>query len=206
MKANVALSIPGLLGIHQGSGVVVQMDIARAVILTNRHVVEPAMESESTLPSGPIQLLFWDGTQRVRQAVWIGPDEIDLALVTCADPPDSAIVAQVDPQRPIALGADVFTVGNPHDLSWTYSTGVISAMRPQYTGATTIMLIQTQTPLNPGNSGGGLYDTEGFLLGIATLAGDKSVSEGIGFAISIRTIVRAFAATQWDDLFAEREP
>ena len=46
-------------------------------------------------------------------------------------------------------------------------------------------VIQTQAAINPGNSGGGLYDQDGYLIGINTWTADKSVSEGIGFAIAL---------------------
>jgi len=52
-----------------------------------------------------------------------------------------------------------------------------------------IPLIQMQTPLNPGNSGGGLYDKEGFLIGINTWIYSKSVSEGLNFSIAMDGIL-----------------
>lgn len=50
-------------------------------------------------------------------------------------------------------------------------------------------VIQTQASINPGNSGGGLYDHDGYLLGINTWTTDKSLSEGIGFAISLDSLL-----------------
>ena len=50
-------------------------------------------------------------------------------------------------------------------------------------------VIQTQTPLNPGNSGGGLFTNDGFLVGINTWTNDKKISEGLGFAISLATLL-----------------
>jgi S1-C subfamily serine protease len=50
-------------------------------------------------------------------------------------------------------------------------------------------MIQAQLPLNPGNSGGGLYDEAGVLIGINTLTTAKHTSEGIGFAIAIFDLI-----------------
>ena len=51
-------------------------------------------------------------------------------------------------------------------------------------------MIQTTAPINSGNSGGGLYDKDGAVVGINTWTEDKQVSEGIGFAISFENLLR----------------
>jgi S1-C subfamily serine protease len=51
-------------------------------------------------------------------------------------------------------------------------------------------VIQTTAPINSGNSGGGLYSKEGFVIGINTWTEDKQVSEGIGFAIALDCLIR----------------
>ena len=86
------------------------------------------------------------------------------------------------------VGETVFAIGNPHDLGWTHTQGVISQFRTRTYDSRRIRVIQTQAAINPGNSGGGLYDTEGYCLGINTWTADKSISEGIGFAIALDTL------------------
>ena len=49
-------------------------------------------------------------------------------------------------------------------------------------------MIQTDAALNPGNSGGGLYDKSGTLIGINTWTNDKRFSEGLGFAIALDSL------------------
>ena len=78
---------------------------------------------------------------------------------------------------------------NPHRLGWTHTRGVISQLRLQHLDGHDVRIIQTQTALNPGNSGGGLFDREGYLLGINTWTNDRRVSEGLNFAIALETLL-----------------
>jgi serine protease Do len=57
-------------------------------------------------------------------------------------------------------------------------------------GGEELRIVQTNTAINPGNSGGGLYDKEGYLLGINTLTADKSIAEGLSFAIALDTLLK----------------
>ena len=86
------------------------------------------------------------------------------------------------------VGETVFAIGNPHQLGWTQTQGVISQFRTRTIDDRRIRVIQTQAAINQGNSGGGLYDQEGYCLGINTWTADKRVSEGIGFAIALDTL------------------
>jgi S1-C subfamily serine protease len=87
------------------------------------------------------------------------------------------------------VGETVFAIGNPYQLGWTHTQGVISQMRSQDFDTHRVRVIQMQAAINPGNSGGGLYDSDGYLLGINTWTADKSVSEGIGFAIALDSLL-----------------
>ena len=68
-------------------------------------------------------------------------------------------------------------IGNPHNLGWSHTQGVISQMRTQRIESRQVHVIQTQAAVNPGNSGGGLFDQEGYLLGINAWTADKSISD-----------------------------
>src|SRR5262245_58921298 len=119
----------------------------------------------------------------------MAPGEIDLALVRA--PSAESSLAQAAPWqqgRPMRVGERVFAIGNPHHLGWTHTQGVISQFRTRTYDARRIRVIQTQAAINPGNSGGGLYDEEGYCLGINTWTADKSISEGIGFAVALDTL------------------
>ncbi len=123
------------------------------------------------------------------RVVWIAPDEIDLALVRVDADGTGAQAVQWDRNAEPMIGGEVFTIGNPQHLDWTLTGGRISQFRLQNRGARQIHIIQTDAPLNPGNSGGGLYDKSGKLIGINTWTNDKRFSEGIGFAIDLRSLL-----------------
>ncbi len=199
MRANVLIerahgwSFLGGKGI--GSGVILRIDAGEALFVTNRHVVDDGHASDY---DGGAERLAKLGTVTVHilgqpptegRVVWMAPGHIDLALVRV--PCSSASMAQAAPWqrgRPMRVGETVFAIGNPHDLGWTHTQGVISQFRNMVFDARRVKVIQTQASINPGNSGGGLYDTDGYCLGINTWTHDKSVSEGIGFAITLDTL------------------
>ncbi|NQT40981.1 MAG: trypsin-like serine protease, partial [Planctomycetes bacterium] len=74
-------------------------------------------------------------------------------------------------------------------LGWTHTQGAISQFRIQGHGLRRIRVIQTSTAINQGNSGGGLYDAQGDLIGINTWTQDKRVSEGLNFAIALSSLL-----------------
>jgi serine protease Do len=93
-------------------------------------------------------------------------------------------------------GDKVFVVGNPLGLDWTYTQGVISATRKAFVDGEAISIIQTQAPVNTGNSGGGLYLSDGTLIGVITWARPKRISEGIGLAISYVDFLRLYRSSK----------
>jgi S1-C subfamily serine protease len=121
---------------------------------------------------------------------WVGPPGVDLAIVTVPCGSREVRAAKYPADHPPRLGDQAFAVGNPHALGWSLSPGVISQVRSWHPGAQELTVIQTTAPINSGNSGGGLYDKEGSVVGINTWTEDKQVSEGIGFAISFDNLMR----------------
>jgi S1-C subfamily serine protease len=171
-------------GNGNGSGVVYRAD---GLIITNNHVVaEP----------GGIEVVFADG--RSSPAEIVGQDEVnDLAVVK----------VERDDLRPIELGSTrsprvgdlAIAVGSPFGLDATVTVGVISALgrgihAGNGTGTDTVYLpevLQTDAPMNPGNSGGALVDGRGRLIGInsAILTSGQAANGGVGFAIPVDTVV-----------------
>jgi hypothetical protein len=183
-----------LAGQGIGSGVIMQIENGAALILTNRHVVDPNFGEESAapkpaLPDGRLQVKLIGQSAHPGQVVWIAPDGIDLALLRVDIDGDGARAARWSDDTELMVGSEVFTIGNPQHLDWTHTRGSISQLRLQRRGDRQIHVIQTDAPLNPGNSGGGLYDKSGTLIGINTWTNDKRFSEGIGFAIALKSLL-----------------
>ncbi|MFH0821479.1 MAG: trypsin-like peptidase domain-containing protein [Pseudomonadota bacterium] len=170
-----------------GSGVVVGSWEGGCSILTARHLVDPGYpldSGERDHADVVIAASFYDETVHQAMIQWVAPNGADLALLT-AEKDCSAFAVPVSSSRGrVTIGERVFTVGNPHDLAWSYTEGVVSAIRETRAGKLKLAVIQTQTPVNPGSSGGGLYSVEGALLGIVVWTRHKAMAEGMSFALA----------------------
>lgn len=194
MKANVLIERREGFGFSVGSGVILALDHGDAVIVTNRHVVDPRFASgksgSDVSALGLLDVKTIGQQTRSGRVVWLAPDGVDLALVRVPCPSVGTVEAAAWQRGHSArVGETVFAIGNPQRLGWTHTQGVISQFRLQGVGGREVRLIQTQAAINPGNSGGGLYDQEGYLLGINTWTSDKRVGEGISFAIALDSLL-----------------
>ncbi len=154
-----------------GSGVVVD---ANGYILTNNHVVEGAQK---------LRVEFNDG--RAVDAKLVGTDKpSDLAVlkVELSDLP----VVPIGNSDTARVGDVVFAVGNPLGIGQTVTMGIVSA-KGRVTGSgdgSFEDFIQTDAPINQGNSGGALINTRGELIGInAQILSPVGYNIGIGFSI-----------------------
>ncbi len=173
--------------ISQGSGVVIREG---GYVLTNNHVIEGGSS---------FKVLLSDG-EKV-EAELVGADEsMDLAVLKI-DPAyaDQLIPVEVGSTSDLVVGSTVIAIGNPggEDLANTVTQGIVSALERSSVaaqGATrSIAYIQHDAAINSGNSGGGLFNYKGQLVGINTLkyAGSAYSSvtfEGLGFAIPAETV------------------
>jgi S1-C subfamily serine protease len=198
VRANVLIETRegGLLGGNGvGSGVILRIDGDTALIATNRHVVDPhfaadeGQAGDGKRADNRLQVKLIGQMSQPGRVVWTAPDGIDLALVAVAVVGEGAEAAAWEADRELTVGDDVFTIGNPQQLGWSHTRGSISQLRLQHRGLHTIRIIQTDAALNPGNSGGGLYDKEGTLIGLNTWIRDKRFSEGLGFAIAFSSLL-----------------
>ena len=158
-----------------GSGVIVD---EAGHIVTNHHVIANA---ES------IQVQLADG--RVADAHIVGRDpDTDLAVLKInLSPLPIAVFGRSDQLK---VGDVVLAIGNPIGLSQTVTHGIVSATSRQQLGIAPLEdFIQTDAPINFGNSGGALVDSSGALIGINTAIVAKSLGvEGIGFAIPVNMV------------------
>ncbi|WP_444664783.1 S1C family serine protease [Cellulomonas sp. CW35] len=174
-------------GTALGSGVVIDDE---GHIVTNNHVVAGAQ-------GGEVQVTLTDG--RIFTAKVVGTDPTtDLAVVKLVDPPSDLEPAALGDSSQVRVGAAVMAVGNPLGLQNTVTTGIVSAVdRPVSTQsedgsqATVTNAIQVDASVNPGNSGGPLFDAQGRVIGINSsiaTTSQQSGSIGLGFAIPVNLV------------------
>lgn len=155
-----------------GSGVIVD---GSGHIVTNYHVIANA---------GAIRVQVADGRVATPQVVGVDPDT-DLAVLKI-DLSNLPVITFGRSDQ-LRVGDVVLAIGDPLGLSQTVTHGIVSATaRGQLGIATFEDFIQTDAPINFGNSGGALVDSSGALVGINTAIVAKSLGvEGIGFAIPV---------------------
>ena len=158
-----------------GSGVIVDES---GHIVTNHHVIANADSVRVQLADG-----------RIADAHIVGRDpDTDLAVLKINLTP--LPVASFGRSDQLKVGDVVLAIGNPIGLSQTVTHGIVSATSRQQLGIAPLEdFIQTDAPINFGNSGGALVDSSGALIGINTAIVAKNLGvEGIGFAIPVNMV------------------
>lgn len=165
-----------------GSGVIIRPE---GIILTNNHVIGQAVEVEVTLA---------DKSQFPAKVLGRDPGS-DLAVIKI-DPKGKKLVAiDFSSWDGLAVGQKTLAIGNPFGLGGSLTVGIISSLgrdiRSSPESPIIKDVIQTDAAINPGNSGGPLLDSAGKIIGINTqIYSQSGGSEGIGFAISVKTLKR----------------
>ena len=160
-----------------GSGVIIHAD---GVIVTNNHVVEGLDTIYVRLTNGNTYKATVRGTD----------EECDVAVIKI-EPKETLTVATLGYSGALALGERVIAIGNPlGELGGTVTDGIISAtQRAIQVDGNTMTLIQTNAAINSGNSGGGLFNMAGELIGVVNSKIAAEGVEGLGFAIPIDTAI-----------------
>ena len=169
----------------EGSGIIISKD---GYILTNNHIVNTSSNStyyEVGKANKVIVTLYNDETEY--EGTIVGTDEqTDLAVIKI-DKTDLA-AATLGNSDNVQVGEFAMAIGNPLGMQSSVSSGMISAVnRKVTTDGNTYTLIQTDTAINSGNSGGALVNSKGEVIGINTLKMSGSGIEGMGFAIPINS-------------------
>lgn len=81
----------------------------------------------------------------------------------------------------LVVGQDVYALGSPQGLELTLSAGLVAGLRRD--GAERLTMIQTSAPISPGSSGGGLFDTQGRLVGVTTMVSAARDAQNLNFAV-----------------------
>jgi S1-C subfamily serine protease len=170
----------------QGSGFVVSSD---GYILTSSHVITNAGGGGKTSVAGHIYVEFSD-RDRVPAHV-VGWDLFDDVGLLKVDPAAHALSpVPLGDSAKVVVGEPVAAIGSPFGKEDSLAVGVVSAAHRSIDALTSNYVvpdaIQTDTPINHGNSGGPLFDARGRVIGInAQIRTDSGTSEGVGFAIPI---------------------
>jgi serine protease Do len=176
-----------------GSGVILDPD---GYIVTNAHVVKGAERIEVLLtradgdkaqPASATQQAFLAATL-------VGLSEyFDLALLKVEA--TGLATLQFADFRQFRQGQLVLAVGSPLGLDNSVTMGVISSVARQARPDSPLVFVQTDAPVNPGNSGGALVDIEGRLVGINTLMiSQTGGNEGMGFALPAPIVKLAYTS------------
>ena len=166
-------------GTSAGSGVIYGTDGNVTYIVTNFHVIENATS---------FKVILYDGIIIEDVQLVGGDDEEDIAvLMLKGSNYKLATLREITEDSTIKLGETVFAIGNPlGKLGGSVTKGIISCLNREISIDNKVMnLMQTDVAINSGNSGGGLFDINGRLIGIVNAKVSATGVEGIAFAISI---------------------
>ena len=184
----------GLDGTAQGSGFVVDRG---GVILTNAHVITNAAEARTNVQGArAVYVEFPDGERIGGRVVgWDLFSDVGVIRVTPADHPLSPV--PLGDSARVVVGEPVAAIGSPFGKQSSLTVGVVSATGRSIDslaagGFAVSNAIQTDAPINRGNSGGPLFDADGRVIGInAQIESTTGTNEGVGFAIPIDLARRA---------------
>ncbi|MDC0630737.1 serine protease [Candidatus Marinimicrobia bacterium] len=176
-----------------GSGSIINND---GSIITNWHVIE-----------GQEKVLVQFYNKSVRDINDIDPENFSVANVVAADPSrDLALIKlqsakkdmkilKLGDMNDVNIAQDVFAIGHPQGLMWSFNYGAVSGIRKNFGWAFRdskhkANIIQHQTPINQGNSGGPLFDENGNFIGVNSMKLQES--DGLNFAVGIDEVKSFF--------------
>lgn len=168
-------------GRGSGSGSILDR---RGHVLTNNHVVEDAQS---------IQVTLWGG--ETYEAELVGADgEYDIAVLRIDAPAEQLVPLKMGRSDTLRVGQKAYAVGNPFGLEGTLTIGIVSSLNraiPSRVNERSMMAIQTDAAMNPGNSGGPLLDSSARMIGMnVAIASSTGQNSGVGFAIPVDRVRR----------------
>jgi putative serine protease PepD len=168
--------------VSEGSGFVVD---TKGDIVTNAHVVDGGSS---------ISVRFQNG--KVAKATLVGSDDSsDIAVIKVDVPASQLHPLTLGDSSTIEPGVEVVAIGSPFGLPETMTSGIVSAIDRTITAPNRYSIagaIQTDAPINHGNSGGPLLTANGEVIGVnAQIDSDSGGNDGVGFALPINAVKSA---------------
>jgi serine protease Do len=160
-----------------GSGFIISAD---GYIVTNYHVIQYAVEQGS-----PLTVIAYDEQSYPAKVIGYEQDN-DLAVIKVDTTNLNA--ATFGTNKTMKVGDQVYAVGNPlGELTYTMTSGIVSALDRTIAeeDGSSINMFQIDAAVNPGNSGGPVYNDKGEVIGIVSAKYSSTGIEGLGFAIPI---------------------
>lgn len=168
-----------------GSGFIYKIDGDYAYVMTNHHVID-----------GGNKWTVITSTDEEVDGTVLGSDEyVDIAVIKIKKKSYMEAVTMMSSDSKVHLGDTVFTIGAPvgYEYRGTVTNGIVSglnrlvevSLKNNTQGDYVMEVIQTNTAVNPGNSGGPLFNTNGEVVGIISMKLVENSIEGMGFAIPI---------------------
>lgn len=185
-----------------GSGFIVGINDTDVLIATNNHVVDGATD---------LKVTFYDGNER--DAVVRGTDaSADLAIISVSleqfteDALSSIRVVSLGDSDSVKVGQMAIAIGNALGYGQSVTVGYISAKDREVTvDGNTLTLLQTDTAINNGNSGGPLFNTKGEVIGINAVKYSDTSVEGMCFAIPISNAIPILNELMNREILTEEE-
>jgi len=156
-----------------GSGFFISND---GYIITNAHVIRDADK-----------IIVSTTDQKEYDAKLVGSDKrTDIALLKIKDKGNKQV--EIGDSDKVKVGQWVVAIGNPFGFDYTATTGIISAVSRSLPDGTYVPFLQTDAAVNPGNSGGPLFDLQGRVIGVnSQIYSNTGSFNGLAFAIPINT-------------------
>lgn len=191
----IRIEVSGVDGDSLGSGFVID---DQGTIITNCHVLAGATSAVAHFPNGRSSEI--QGTLVIDET-----RDIIVARIGLRDAPPISLASSL-PRK----GEEVTALGSPHGLSFTATTGIVSAIRPAREMASDVgrtgvqgTWIQVDAAISPGNSGGPLINSAGQVVAMSTLASQGS-AQNLNFGISAKDIGNAIKYSRYGRLTSLR--
>ena len=177
--------------VGSGSGFVV--DYSGLKIITNWHVIDGADHIGVWLkPNKIVDDKFLIENEDYYEAELINVSKKrDLAILKVPKLPLITKPVKYGKFKNVRIGETLFAIGHPEGLLWTFNSGMVSQIRPNYkwnyrNSRHHANVIQIQVPINPGNSGGPLFNKNKELVGVNTFTAE---GENLNFAIAVDDVL-----------------